>query len=229
MNTFDTVAALAPLPRYDARFARAVGKYILNATNASRYFYANGLPSENQTCHDQCGSTRNVIAYEGLRKTGFRPEDQSKTPCACGDPLPGRWGIPMPSDFTLYGSSHVGFLAAVTGRTSDARILQIDCLATDFRHDKAYPTYLFFNPYLEAKRVVFDVGPASADLYCTVASHFVARNVHGKTILVIPPDSAVVIVVTPAGGAQTQANGRLAVNGIVIDHHVGNNTQGKTP
>ena len=53
----------------------------------------------------------------------------------------------MPSDFSLYGSSHVGFLAAILQRTSDERILKIDCLATDFRHAKAYPTFLLFNPY----------------------------------------------------------------------------------
>ena len=96
MNTFQATAALAPLPRYDARFARAVGKYILNAANTSRLFYANGLPPENQTCYDQRSSTRNVVAYEGLRKTGFRPQDRNKCPCAVEIPWPAAGDFPCP-------------------------------------------------------------------------------------------------------------------------------------
>jgi len=31
-------------------------------------------------------------------------------------------------------------------------ILQLDCLATDFFHDRAYPTYLYYNPYALRRR-----------------------------------------------------------------------------
>ncbi len=218
MNTFDTVAALAPLPRYDARFARAVGKYILNAANSCRCFYANGLPPENQTCYDQLSSTRDAIAYEGLRKVGVRPQDEKRNPCACGDPLSGRWGKPMPSDFSLYGSSHVGLLAAAVGPTSDPAILQIDCLATDFRHCKADPTYLILNPYAEGKEVRIDVGPKRVDLYDAVSQTVVASNVCGATALKLAKDSAVVIVLTPVGGKVTRQGTKRLVDGIVVDY-----------
>ncbi len=78
MGTFELVAALAPLPRYDARYARAVGKLILNTANAARLFYASDLPPENQTCYDQREFSRDVIAYEGLRRAGLRPQDATK-------------------------------------------------------------------------------------------------------------------------------------------------------
>ncbi len=217
MNTFDTVGALAPLPRYDARFARAVGKYILNAANSCRYFYAKGLPPENQTCYDQRSSTRDVIAYEGLRRVGFRAADQSKCPCACGDSVPGRWGRPMPSDFSLYGSSHVGLLAAAVGPTSDPAILQIDCLATDFRHGKALPTLLYFNPYPEDKVVKIDAGSKAVDLYDAVSHAFVARGVCGHAALRLQKDSAAVIVLVPAGAELKRDGKKLMAGDVVID------------
>ena len=48
MNTFEQVGALVPLVRYDDRFARAIGKWVLNAANAARLFYTNYLPDQNQ-------------------------------------------------------------------------------------------------------------------------------------------------------------------------------------
>jgi hypothetical protein len=38
MNSFQQAGALAPLPKYDKRFARILGKWLLNVTNASRCF-----------------------------------------------------------------------------------------------------------------------------------------------------------------------------------------------
>jgi hypothetical protein len=38
MNGFQQAAALAPLPKYDKRYARAIAKWILNLANASRLF-----------------------------------------------------------------------------------------------------------------------------------------------------------------------------------------------
>lgn len=222
MNTFELAAALAPLPRYDARYARAVGKLLLNAANAARLFYADGLPPENQTCYDQREFSRDAIAYEGLRRIGLRPQDADKTPCACGDPLAGRWGgHKYVSDFSLYGSSHVGLMAAVVERTDDEGILQLDCLKTDFFHEDAYPTYLYYNPYNEAREVQVDVGSRPVDLYDAVQRAFVSRRAGGKTSLQLPPDSAALIVLTPADGLVTHDGSRMLVDGVVVDFGVG--------
>jgi hypothetical protein len=221
MNTFELAAALAPLPRYDARYARAVGKLLLNAANAARLFYPDGLPPENQTCYDQREFSRDVIAYEGLRRVGMRPQDAEKIPCACGDPLAGRWGRqPYVSDFSLYGSGHVGLMAAVVERTKDERILQLDCLKTDFFHEEAYPTYLYYNPYNETKQVYIDVGNRPVDLYDTVRHTFVSKRVSGKTSLQLPPDTAALIVLTPAGGFVTRDGPRMLVDGVAVDYRV---------
>ncbi len=223
MNTFELVAALAPLPRYDARYARAIGKLVLNTANAARLFYANGVPSENQTCHEQRESFRDVIAYEGLRRVGLRPQDANKIPCACGDPLGGRWGgHKYVSDFSLYGSSHVGLMAAVIDRTDDDKILQLNCLKTDFFHARAYPTYLYYNPYSEAREIHINVGAPPVDLYDTIRHQFASRRVSGKTSLRLVPDSAALIVLAPAGGVVTHNGDKLRVNGVVVDYHAGN-------
>jgi len=219
MNTFELVAALAPLPRYDARYARAVGKLALNAANAARLFYADSLPPENQTCYEQREFSRDVIAYEGLRRIGLRPQDADKTPCACGDPLGGRWGgHKYLSDFSLYGSSHVGLMAAVVERTDDERILQLDCLKADFFRDEAYPTYLYYNPYNEMKEVHIDVGAKSADLYDAVRHTFVGQRVSGGASLQLPPDTAALIVLTPAGGTLTRDGSRMLIDGVIVDY-----------
>jgi hypothetical protein len=71
MNTFNMANSLVPLVKYDERFAKAVGKWMLNASNSARLFYANSLPEYHQTDYmwaqkyDPCS----CIAYEGLQKT----------------------------------------------------------------------------------------------------------------------------------------------------------------
>ncbi len=222
MNTFELAAALAPLPRYDARYARAIGKLLLHAANAARLFYSDSLPPENQTCYDQRESFRDVIAYEGLRRVGLRPQDADKVPCACGDPLGGRWGRrDYVSDFSLYGSSHVGLMAAVLGRTNDEKILQIDCLKTDFFHAPAYPTYLFYNPCNEPKEVCFETGPAPVDLYDATRHTFLSRRVTSRATVSLPPDTAALIVLPPADGTVSRIGDRLLINGVVVDCHAG--------
>jgi hypothetical protein len=39
MNGVQQAAALVPMLRYDKRFAKAIGKWMLNLSNASRLFY----------------------------------------------------------------------------------------------------------------------------------------------------------------------------------------------
>ena len=70
MNTFQYAGTLAPLARYDARYARALGKWILNLANAARLFYPNAHDPEHQSSYAWAREydPKSVIAYEGLRK-----------------------------------------------------------------------------------------------------------------------------------------------------------------
>src|SRR3954468_22698544 len=87
MNTFVMGGALAPVARYDERYARAIGKWMLNAMNAVRLCYPDALPHELQSCPNWRSDPPDVIPYEGIRKTR-----NGRTPYASGDPLVAGWG-----------------------------------------------------------------------------------------------------------------------------------------
>ncbi len=211
LNTFAQAGALVPVARYEPRFARALGKWMLNLTHAARWFYPGALPPGHESGEPWDGDSGHVVAYEGLRR-----EWQGKSPCATGDPVTLGWG--PQTDLGLYGSSYVGMLGAIVRPTTVPAILQLDCLATDFFRAPAYPTFLYFNPYAEARAVGVDVGPLPVDLYDAVAKAFVARAVVGQTTLSLAADAAAVIVRCPAGGTVTRDGRRTLVNDIVVDY-----------
>ena len=70
MNTFQWAGALAPLARYDTRYAHDIGKWILNLSNAARLFYPNAHDAEHQSSHawSHAHDAKSAIAYEGIRK-----------------------------------------------------------------------------------------------------------------------------------------------------------------
>jgi len=135
------------------------------------------------------------------------------SPFATGDDLErGGYGL------GLYGSSHVGSLAAIVEKTSVEGILQLDCLKTDFFHDKAYPTYLYYNPFESEKTVRINLAGTAKDLYNPITHDFIAQNVRNQTDLRIPADSAIVVVVGPAGAARTRDGRKLLLDGVVVDY-----------
>ena len=215
MNTFDTASPLVPLVRYDPRFARAIGKWMLNAANAARLFYPDEMPAKYQSAADLKDAVKGVIAYEAI------------SPNRNGQPIfadRDDWGPETRdriSQFSLYGSSHAGIFGAIIRRTSDEKILMLDCLATDFFRDNAYPTYLLFNPYTEDRDVRIDVGPKPVDIYDAVLQSVIVRDVRGTTTLKLATDSAVVIVLTPVGGRMTQHGAKRLVDGVVVDYRAG--------
>lgn len=210
-ETYNMIGNLVPVVRYDDRYARAVGKWMLNAANNARLFYPDVLPAENQSSSFWTGDPDSVIGYEGLGKTG--PQGQS--PYARGDAIdPFNVGS---TDLGLYGGAFVGILGGTVSTTNESHILQIDCLKTDYCHDSAYPTFLYYNPESTARSVNIDVGPSSKDLYDTVSNTFLAEGVTGTTAFQIPADSAVVLIVIPAGAERTQNGIRLLADGIIVD------------
>lgn len=214
MNTFAQAGALVPLARYDPRRARAIGKWMLNLASAARLFYPDALPEGHGTSEAWKGDPEHAIAYEGLRR-----EWRGKSPCATGDPVAMGWG--PKTDLGLYGSGYAGILGAIVGRTSEPRILRLDCLATDFFRGPAYPTFLFYNPYPDEKSLRFDAGPKAADLYDAAAHRFVKREALGETELSLPADSAAVIVLVPAGAKAETSGKRLTAGGVVVDYATG--------
>jgi len=222
MNTFDLMMPLSALVRYDQRYARAVGKWALNATNAARFCYPYEMPDSLQALPQHKAVTKNVIAYEGLIKSSIYPEYKGISPFAQGDgPL---WvqGNPPQTMFSVYGSGHVGFFGSTIQPTTVPEILQIDCRATDFyKKQPAYPTYLFFNPYVEVKTLEIALGPKKMDVFDTVSRQFLGRGVRGSFRFSIPGDAARVLVLVPAGSQWTKQDGKLMAARTTVDYRYG--------
>lgn len=212
MGTYENVGSLVPIVRYDDRYARAIGKYVLNAANAARLFFGNGLDADHQDNEDwiEAYDPNFCIGYEGLHK-----EWDGKSPLATGDAMKDQWG---PTNLGLYGSSHVGIFGGIISPTNDEKILQLDCLVTDYYHDEAYPTYLYYNPYDVNKMVEIDVGSDMMSLYDTTSETFLATNVSGLASFQLSADSAAVIVVVPADGIITYEGTKTLIDNITVDY-----------
>ncbi len=148
-----------------------------------------------------------VIAYQGLRKVR-----DDRTPYAAGDPIRYGWGA---IDLGLSGSSHVGIFGGIIDSTNDEKILQLDCLKTDFYHDRAYATYFYCNPYGIEKIVQIDGGSRARSLYDAFSHSFLQENVPHRTSFVLPADSAAVVLVSPGDGEITHEAGKMLIDGVV--------------
>ncbi|MEI6074258.1 MAG: hypothetical protein WCS94_01705 [Verrucomicrobiota bacterium] len=210
MNTFAQAGALMPLPRYEPKYARAIGKWMLNLVNSARLFYPGAMSADHESGPRWKTDPQHVIAYEALRY-----EWQGKSPCATGDPVAMKWG--PKTDLGLYGSSYAGILGAIVRPTSDSRILQLDCLATDFFRAPAYPTFLYYNPHLKDCRITLELGDKNVTIYDVVGKKILASDVKGKTKIIVPADSAVIAVSVPADGKVRHEGRKLLVNDIVVD------------
>ena len=199
MNTFDLAWPLVPMVRYAPEYSVAVGKWMLNAANASRFFYPHEMPDQHQWLPEQKAITRNVIAYEGLKKIDHlgKPALIDVSPVALGDgPL---WveGQPVESVFSLYGSAHAGIFGAIVQETNVERILRLNCLATDFYRQDAFPTWLIYNPYDEAKTIEYQYSGSPVNLYDVLRGEFIAHEVVSSVPVLIPKNHARLIVEVP--------------------------------
>lgn len=222
MNTFDLMMPLSAMVRYDQRYARAVGKWALNASNAARFCYPYDMPDSLQAIPQHKSVTKNVIAYEGVIKESVYPKFKGITPFAQGDGPLWHEGMPQQTMFSVYGSGHVGFFGGTIQATNVPEILQIDCRTTDFyKKGNALPTYLFYNPYQEEKSILFDAGALEVDLYDTVSRTFLSRGVSGKVRCSIPADAARVLVLIPSGTRISVQKKILMAGKTPIDYQYG--------
>lgn len=373
MNTFQWAGALVPLARYDTRYARDIGKWMLNLSNAARLFYPNAHDAEHQSSYDWSAAhdEKSAIAYEGIRKwkrgaavatADYRTtrgrivqgnfastHARSEAPrslqvfeeaSGAGTPLEHIWEFELPetpsrwlvvaaeridgghvgnafrfsfasdpdgpytaafsvsdvesaqvvklseslrgklyvkarssdrvapwggqdqlavdamaisyqsdigpfaqgdqlvtfidlleeattpivlyrpasatTDLGLYGSSHVGILGGIIKRTNVEHVLQLDLLKTDYFHAKAYPTFLYYNPYASARTVEIDVGREATDIYDAGTNQFIEQNVRGSVKVTLQADAARIVVLSPAGGKLRRDGGRTLIGEVVV-------------
>lgn len=209
MNTYSMAGTLAPMLRYDTRFADGVGKWFLHATNSARLFYGSELPSKNQSCIDIASYDKVscYISYEGVRK-----QYNSRSPYAMGDPRVYGWGQ---TDFGIYGGSHVGIFGGLVAETNVEQILQIDITkANDFGERNDFKQYLYYNPYNEKKEINVNIGNEDYILFDTISQTIVSKNVTGNTKITIPEQSSMIIAIIPSDAVISEDEIYFKVNGI---------------
>jgi hypothetical protein len=215
MNGFQQAGALIPLAKYDKRFARALAKWMLNLANASRLFYPQYLAADKQD--DYAWSNEfdpgSAIAYEALKEN-----IDGKALYGTGDAKRSGWAE---TNLGLYGSSHVGYLAAIVEPTNVEMILKLDLNKTDFFADNTYPSYLFFNPHETAQQVTLNPGVGVFDLYDAISESTVGEDISDDFSFTIKADEVVLLTILPAGTIVEPRGGKLYAGSHVIDHAYG--------
>ncbi len=213
MNGAQAVGTLAPVARYDNRFARAIGKYILNVANNSRLFYSNYLPADQQSSFAWSSTydPKSYLAYEAIRE-----RLNGESPYATGDAERLGWA---PTNIGVYGSAHTGYLAAVVEQTNVDGVLELNLNATDFLAPASFPTSLIYNPFADQKVVTLSNPTDSlADVYEAISNTWLARDVNSDYQLLVPSDEARIITWTPAGKPSRLVRERLFIDTTVVDY-----------
>jgi len=221
MNSLEHVGALVPAVRYDDRYATAIAKWVLNAANATRFYYADFLP-DNMQDNKEWASTydpNSVIGYESLR-------EKDNGPFGTGDAMDGGWAL---TNLGLYGSSHIGIFGGIIAKTNVEGILQLDLLATDYYHDDAYPTFLYFNPFGEGKQIALQLGDGAYDIYDAVSNQVILTNATNGALFEIPSKAAMMLVFLPSNSEISYSFNKAYVDGVVIDYNAGQDVTNYPP
>ncbi len=220
MNTFSQVAALIPIVKYNPAYSHTIAKWVLNAANASRLFYADEHPANRQTSAIWKGDPQHVICYEGLRNglKGNRFEPfigvlASEGPYAVGDQVKNFNSF---TDICPYGSSWSGIMAAVVAETDVEGILQLDCNATDYFGDRALPRYLVFNPHSASREVTLMFPSGEFDVFDIVSGEYAGKNVSGTMRVRMDAGQTMNIVCVPAGTVLKTEKGRLMAGEHIV-------------
>lgn len=215
MNGYQQAAALAPVAKYDKRFARSIAKWILNVANASRFFYPDFRPADRQD--DYAWSNQydpeSVIGYEALKEN-----IDGKALFGTGDAKRNGWAA---TNLALYGSSHVGYLASIIQPTNVEKILRIDLNKTDFFADNTYSSALFYNPYESDQVVTVNEGSGALDVYDAISEAVVAQDVSGDVPITIKAGEVMILTFLPAGTATSVREKKLYAGNHVVDHYYG--------
>lgn len=226
MNSIDVAWPFVPMVKYEPRFARSIGRWMLNNVNNCRLFFPDQLPDSLQCLPGYQGYTNSIIAYEGLRYEDVVydvKEHGGRHPIALGDgPL---WNPknPRESMFSVYSTSAVGLFGAMVETTDVEGILRLDCNATDFYACKPYPVYLMYNPFEEEKEVTYTVSGGRKDLFDIVSRTYLAKGVRRNARITLPADASAVVAELPAGSRiGRDEKGNLTVNNAIIAYEKAN-------
>ncbi len=200
MESMVALPYLLPVVRYCPEYATDIGKYVLHAVTNTRWFYPDYLPRESQSKP----GIAPAIPYEKIVR-----EKNGRSPYAYGD---------YDGHRSVYGGAYALWLAELVRPTSDPYILQLDLTKTDFLATKAFPAWLFYNPWTEGREVKLDLGAGKSDVYDLAAHRFLREGAQGSLALKIPDGGSRVVTVLPSGRPRRVDNGVLKVDGVPADY-----------
>ena len=217
MNSVAITWPLVSLVKYEPQYARAIGKYMLNAVNASRLFYPDQIDEKNQWLPKLKDLTSGIIGYEGLRKADDlnNPTMKGISPVAIGDGPKWVAGQPKESMFSLYSTSISGVFGAIVNKTGVEGILALDCNATDFYAENKFPVYLYYNPYEETKTITY-LSDNNIDLFDIISKKYLAKGEHGNVNISLHAREAALIVVLPTGTLLKKEGSKIMARDVVI-------------
>ena len=217
MNSVVMAWPLVPMVKYAPQYANAIGKYMLNAVNASRLFYPDQVDNAHQWLPEKKNLTNGIIGYEGVRKVDDYNKASLKgiSPVSIGDGPKWVAGQPEEAMFSLYSTSIAGVFGAIVHTTDVEGILALDCNITDLYAENTYPVYLYYNPYSEEKTVTY-ISEKSVDLFNIVTKKYLAKEGSGNISITLPAGESALIVELPAGTRLKKEGAKLKAGNTVI-------------
>lgn len=158
MNTVSQAATLAPIAKYYPNYAKMLGKYLLHVASNSKYFFSQYVPDElEDPATFEALSTRLDSRYMSIPYEGFRKKstETSTSINLKGDAVQHGWAR---TDLSAYSGALSGMFASIMIRdshdtSSSNPIVFWDLNITDLPAEKAYPSYLVYNPTTSQKTV----------------------------------------------------------------------------
>lgn len=225
MNTVEGAAAFMPMVLYDQSYANAVGKYVLNAVNSSRYFFSDG-PLKDRRNKDATvweSAYAKYVPFEAIHwmtdggtqhiKNGNVPADADLY--LSGDPVEENWDFQ--TEHSMYSGAATGKFGGTVQPTEVEGILRIDLSKQDYmREAPSYQTYLYYNPHGEDKKVTVELGYRFYDLYDSVSDAFIQKNATGSAELTIPAKNSVCLVMAAPNAVRRNIDGRIYLNDSLV-------------
>jgi hypothetical protein len=201
MESLVVLPNILPAARYDVRLADAIGRYALHVAANARYFF-----SEFMRGQESRPDLSPAVPYERLLA-----ENEGRAPYATGD---------FEGHRSVYGGAYTLWWDALVRPTEDPFILRLDLTRSDFLSERAYPTFLYYNPWDVERSVTIEMGEEAHDIYGLKQHSWLARSEARTTVLTLPPMEAQVIVLCPAGASPLAQQQVLLVDDIAVDFAV---------
>lgn len=237
MASMVRASVLAPIAKYDRRFARALGIYLLHVASNSKVFFACHMPAANQEpqtrrwLRDHDAGYSRSFPYEGVRQ--FDSSMPGVSPVLKGDAVQNNWAR---ASVSVYSAAATGLFGAMISRTNNDCVLRVSLDKTDFFADRTFPAALYYNPHSTFAWVEVNLDQIRAEggwdaatpiaLYDTVSRRWLTSPIaQSRYAMALGADTAAVIVGVPAGvSATADGAGKLKVasgpnQGAVIDYN----------